>query len=823
MSAGAACNQTGCPGSYADGYCDVCGFPEPPGSAASSGPQGTGGSGIPTATAASTLAQEEAARRPDAETGGAATGATGARPASTRPTGPAGTTGQTGTTDPDAWTGSTSSRGSSSSPLPPEQQAVVVPHVAGHRAGTRGPRGARGVALGTARGTGVTRRVGPGPRRGRGSSLGAGLTIVPTAPSSDPADAVMARPEVPEEKRNCPSCGTPVGRGQGDAPGRTEGYCPKCRNPYSFTPKLHPGDLVGGQYEVVGCLAHGGLGWIYLARDKNVSDRWVVLKGLLNAGDADALAAAVAEQRFLAQVEHPHIVEVYNVVTHDGAAYTVMEYVGGTSLKEMLKERMAANGGVYDPLPVEHALAFVLEILPAFAYLHDLGLLYCDFKPDNLIQVGDSVKLIDLGGMRRIDDLDSPIYGTVGYQAPEIAEVGPSVPSDIYTIGRTLAVLTTEFRGYQTRFATSLPPVSTMPAFERYESFYRLVAKACALDPADRFQTIEELRTQLYGVLRQIVADRRGGGAASQTIPSTLFDAPVVTGDSLGWWELPSLRVDEHDPMLGWLQTLRELDPARRASELASAPEQSAEVLLERARTALYSGRHADVVTATDALLTQDPWDWRALWVLGIDALARDDTAGAEAAFTTVHEQVPGELAPRLALGLTHELSGARETAESDYLICLRTDAAYTTAAAFGLARLRSARGDSRGAITALDLVPPAAAAFGRARWLRAELSVHSTGDLAAFDQALRDGDRLEAAPMQRADFRVRVLEQALAAVTASAPPRGTTIGGVAANPRQLRLALEDAYRALAALTTEPGDRAALVDKANAVRPWSLR
>ena len=813
-----ACTQTGCPGTYSDGYCDYCGFPEPAGGSG----QGTGsGSGIPTATAASTLAQEEAERHRSPS--GAGTGADTTGGGSTPATGAGGPT--SGATGPDAWVGSTGSRGThgpGSSALPPEQQAVVVPHVAGHRPGARGPRGARSVALGSARGTGATRRVGPGLRRTRGSSLGAGLTTVPTAPSSDPADAVMARPEVPEEKRNCPSCGTPVGRGRGDAPGRTEGYCPKCRNPYSFTPKLHPGDLVGGQYEVVGCLAHGGLGWIYLARDKNVSDRWVVLKGLLNAGDADALAAAVAEQRFLAQVEHPHIVEVYNVVTHDGAAYTVMEYVGGTSLKELLKERMAAKGGVYDPLPVEHALAFVLEILPAFAYLHDLGLLYCDFKPDNLIQVGDSVKLIDLGGMRRIDDLDSPIYGTVGYQAPEIAEVGPSVPSDIYTIGRTLAVLTTEFRGYQTRYATSLPPVSTMPAFERHESFYRLVAKACALDPADRFQTIEELRVQLYGVLRQVVAERRGGGAASQTIPSTHFDAPVVTGDSLGWWELPALRVDEHDPMLGWLQTLRELDPARRESELASAPEQSAEVLLERARTALYAGRHAEVVSATDALLTQDPWDWRALWILGIDALARDDTAGAEAAFTTVHEQVPGELAPRLALGLTHELAGAGDTAEADYLTCLRTDAAYTTAAAFGLARLRSARGDSRGAITALDLVPPAASAFGRARWLRAELSVHQSGDLAAFDQALRDGDRLDAAPIQRADFRVRVLEQALAAVTATTPPRGTTVGGVAATPRRLRVALEDAYRGLAALTTEPGDRAALVDKANEVRPWSL-
>ena len=86
---------------------------------------------------------------------------------------------------------------------------------------------------------------------------------------------------------------------------------------------------------------------------------------------------------------------------------------------------MAANGGRYDPFPVDQAIAYVVEILPAFSYLHDLGLLYCDFKPDNIIQVGDAVKLIDLGGVRRIDDDDSPIYGTVGYQAPEVADGRP--------------------------------------------------------------------------------------------------------------------------------------------------------------------------------------------------------------------------------------------------------------------------------------------------------------------------------------------------------------------------------------------------------------
>ena len=183
--------------------------------------------------------------------------------------------------------------------------------------------------------------------------------------------------------------------------------------------------MVGGQYVVAGAIAHGGLGWIYAARDRNVSDRWVVLKGLLNSGDPDALAAAIAERQFLAQVEHPLIVEIYNFVTHEGAGYIVMEYVGGTSLKQLLKDRMRAAGGRYDPLPVDQAIAFIIEVLPAFQYLHDLNLVFCDFKPDNLIQVGDAVKLIDLGGVRRLDDLDSAIYGTTGYQAPEVPHVGP--------------------------------------------------------------------------------------------------------------------------------------------------------------------------------------------------------------------------------------------------------------------------------------------------------------------------------------------------------------------------------------------------------------
>ena len=278
------------------------------------------------------------------------------------------------------------------------------------------------VPLGSQRAGGSRRTVRLGGRRTASTSLGAGLTSVPPVAIIDPTAALMDPAVVAEHKRFCAQCETPVGRARGDQPGRTKGFCPKCRTPFDFDPRLHSGMLVGGQYEVVGCLAHGGMGWIYLARDRNVNGRWVVLKGLLNTGDPDASRAAVGEKQYLAEVEHPLIVEIYNFVTApDGASYIVMEYVGGTSLNDLVKQHTAQAGGAYAPLPVDQAIAYMVEVLPAFSYLHTTGLLYCDFKPANVIQVGDSVKLIDLGGVRRIDDDVSPIYGTVGFQAPEVA------------------------------------------------------------------------------------------------------------------------------------------------------------------------------------------------------------------------------------------------------------------------------------------------------------------------------------------------------------------------------------------------------------------
>ncbi|MFC0628879.1 serine/threonine-protein kinase [Kribbella deserti] len=691
------------------------------------------------------------------------------------------------------------------------------------RASNRLASTALGSARAAASGSKLTRRLGTSSTRLRGARLGAGLTTIPTIPPIDATHAILENPMVPEERRNCPTCGSPVGRSRGDQPGRTEGFCPKCRSPFSFSPKLKAGDLVGGQYEVAGCLAHGGFGWIYMARDKNVSDRWVVLKGLLNSDDPDAVAAAIAEQQFLARVEHPLIVEIYNFVTHEGAGYIVMEYVGGTSLKTLLKQRMAANNGRYDALPIDQAIAYLVEILPAFSYLHDLGLVYCDFKPDNIIQVGDAVKLIDLGGVRRIDDMDSAIFGTVGYQAPEVPEVGTSIASDIFTLGRTLTVLAMEFRGYQSTYLASLPPVSEVPLFQQFDSFYRLLLKACAPDPADRFMSADELRVQLLGVLREVVAAKSGVGAAAHSTPSLLFGSPAAPDDhSPVWRRLPELIPDHADKMASWLSTVSVPDPVARLEALRTAPEMTPEVRLHIAEAALESGQPALVDQVVTEMLADDPWEWRAVWMSGLAALAREDAAAARSAFNAVYGQVPGELAPKLALAVSCEMSGEHDVAEGLYLTCARTDANYIAPSAFGLAAIRAPR-DLDGAIAALDLVPPTNGAYIRARRQRAGLLAASGRGLPALAAAMDSIGRLTIDPVDRARLAASVFRSALDEVLANGDRPDVRIADRVATEAELRDGLEHAYRELAVQAPTRQDRVALVDLANEVRGWTLR
>jgi serine/threonine-protein kinase PknG len=702
---------------------------------------------------------------------------------------------------------------------------VAPPPAVNTSSSSRGTSTVRRISTSTLTSGRSVSATGSGGSRG---NLGAGLVEMPSVPFRDPQSVLLVDPEVPERKRFCAHCEQPVGRSRGARPARTEGFCPHDGKAYSFTPKLWPGDLVNNQYLVAGCIAHGGLGWIYLAQDTKLSDRWIVLKGLLDAGDESAMSAAIAERRFLAEVEHPNIVKIHNFVEHDDFGYIVMEYVGGGSLRE-LRTRHRDEEGV--PLPVAQAIAYVLEILPAIGYLHRRGLLFCDFKPDNVILTEEQVKLIDLGGVRRSDDADSDLYGTVGYQAPEVPESGASIASDLYTVGRTLAVLTIDFAGFQDekRYAVRLPPRQDVPVFQRYESFYRFLQKATGADPSTRFQTAAEMAEQLVGVLRQVIATDGGSPAPA---PSALFSSELgASPDACPWQFLPVPAVDPSDPASGVLATLALVGAEQRQSLLETVP-RSPEVSLFIARTAIDD---ADYAAAALELGSEEARQsgWRAAWWRGVLSLAEGRQADARSYFAAVDAELPGELAPKLALAVCFEEaaeeggSQALSNAARHYGTVAATDPGYASAS-FGLARVSVQLGDREEAISALQRIPRSSSSYVTAQVALCQVQcaplqgeMPHVADLIATSEVL-NGLALESSvrlPLLR-DLHQLALVMLLEG--SAQPDEQVQLMGAVLNEVGQRTAVEQTYRSLAKLAPSDEERYALVDRANSFRPHTL-
>lgn len=674
------------------------------------------------------------------------------------------------------------------------------------------------------------------PTSGRGM-LGAGLVDLPPVPYRNPDDVVVADPRVPEHHRFCGRCGAEVGRTLDGRAGRTEGFCARCGRSYSFTPSLRAGQVVHDQYEVLGCIAHGGLGWIYLARDHAVSDRWVVLKGVIDSADADATAAAIAERHFLAQVEHPNIVKIHNFVQHNdpssgnSVGYIVMEYIGGQSLKEMLKQRRREHGP-QACLPIEQALAYTIEALRPLGYLHQHGLLYCDVKPDNLVQAQEQLKLIDLGAVRRADDTSGAVYGTAGYQAPEISERGPSAAADLYAIGRTLAVLAIAFP-FTTTYATRLPPPSEAPVLAEHESVRRALLRACHPDPDRRFASAAEMAEQLTGVLREVLAasDGQPRHAVSPRFGPEVRgfgiqlsdDGTLVPVDaSAAAKALPVPRVDSSDSAADLLTTLAAAAPDELLGSLRGVPS-TTEVRLRRVRARIELGEYQGAVDEAGKL---HDTSWRAHWARGLALLAAGEAENARLEFDSVLGMLPGELAAKLALALCAERIEDIADAERYYRITWRTDRSYVSAA-FGLSRVLLAKGDRAEAVAVLGSVPATSVhhVTAQATAVRVAIMVPDPATLTPADLALASERvaRIDLDDARRTGLEADLLETTIEWVRTGGgrPGDGLVVLDCPLDEESLRLELERRYRALARHASTVWERYTLVDRANQVRPWT--
>jgi serine/threonine-protein kinase PknG len=675
--------------------------------------------------------------------------------------------------------------------------------------------------------------------------LGGGLVEIPRVPAQDPLEALMTNPVVAESKRFCWNCGRPVGRSSPDGRALSEGWCPHCGSAYSFLPQLSPGDIVAEQYEIKGCIAHGGLGWVYLAFDKNVNDRPVVLKGLVHAGDAEAQAIAMAERQFLAEVTHPGIVKIYNFVEHDDkhgnpVGYIVMEYIGGTSLKQ-------AKG---DRLPVAEAIGFMLEILPALGYLHSIGLVYNDLKPENIMVTEDQLKLIDLGAVSTINSFGY-LYGTPGYQSPEIVRTGPTVQTDIYTVGRTLAALTMNLRTRKGRYVDGLPEDD--PVLTEYDSFGRLLRRAIDPDPRRRFSSAEEMSSQLLGVLREVVAEDTGvprpGLSTVFSPPRSTFGVDLLVAHTDVYLDgqvhsekltaqeivkaLPVPLVDPADIGATVLsatvlsQPVQTLDSLRAARHGALDSEgidlsESVELPLMEVRALLDLGDVAKATRKLDDLASRVGWRWRLVWFRAVAEMLSADYDSATKHFSEVLDTLPGELAPKLALAATAELAG--NTDESKFYNTVWSTDNGVISAGFGLARAQSAEGDRDDAVRTLDEVPATSRHFTTARLTSAMTLLSGRSMSEITEQQIRDAARrVEALP----DTEPRVLQiRALVLGTAMdwlADNTASTnhILGFPFTEHGLQLGVEASLRSLARVAPTQAHRYALVDLANSVRPTS--
>ncbi len=272
---------------------------------------------------------------------------------------------------------------------------------------------------------------------------------------------------------------------------------------------LAPGVRLG-PYEILSSLGAGGMGEVYRARDARL-DRSVAVKVLPPglAEDPERLRRFELEAKAASALNHPNIVVVFDVGTHEGAPYVVSELLEGQTLREAMPS-----------LAPRKALGYGVQIAHGLAAAHDKGIVHRDLKPENLLVTDDGrVKILDFGLAKTVRALadgqpmsEAPtvshdteagtVLGTVGYMSPEQVRGLPADPrSDIFSLGAVLYEMLSgqrAFRGATTADTMMAilkedPPELSSARPELPPAVDRIVRRCLEKSAAERLQSARDV------------------------------------------------------------------------------------------------------------------------------------------------------------------------------------------------------------------------------------------------------------------------------------------------------------------------------------------
>ncbi|HEY2960777.1 MAG TPA: protein kinase [Pyrinomonadaceae bacterium] len=302
--------------------------------------------------------------------------------------------------------------------------------------------------------------------------------------------------------------------------------------------QLESNTILNSRYEIVRRIGGGGMGAVYLAKDRNLGDAPRAVKEMVEshldpAQHEKAIGDFKRESLLLTSLEHPSIPTIYDYFYDDGLGrfYLVMKYISGGDLASRMR---AAIGGRLDEKTVTD---WGMQVADVLDYLHSRPkpIIYRDLKPANLMIDGNTgrIMLIDFGIARWVSQQEKGVtaVGTMGYAPPELFSGRVQPASDVYSLGATMFHLLTGADPQDNPllifdFSKNPRPRQINPAMS--SEMEQILMRTVEYKLEDRFRTAGELRNELAVHLEKLINGRVSYGMPAQTVGAETVQVQTV-------------------------------------------------------------------------------------------------------------------------------------------------------------------------------------------------------------------------------------------------------------------------------------------------------